>query len=507
MIIKYLLTILTLTLVNFVYADPINTVESATANYYTSIQKDPKKLFIFLQNMPKGADLHYHSGSGASMAENLISYGYDQQLCIDRTHFIVTKNANCAKENLLENVHEDSALYNAIIDSWSMLNFHPDKESGHDYFFSMFMKVQPIVVPNYAKIDAESINRAGKQNESYIELMINPNVTDLSALGKKVGWDKDLGALRKKLLANGLDHIVNDMQKNIDLLEQEQNTIFACGTKNAEPGCKVKVRYLYVALREQPPAQVFAQLLGAFELANKDTRMLGLNFAQAEDGYIAMHDYHLHMQMIGFLHGLYPKVHITLHAGELNSTLVPPDGLRFHIREAVDIAHAERIGHGVAVAYEANADQLLKEMAKKHILVEINLSSNDLILNVKGKRHPLPLYQSYGVPIALSTDDEGILRTTLTTEYLKAIMRYQFSYATLKNIVRNSITYSFLPGKKLWEDDAYQQIVPACQHDSPRSATLSTSCQQYLDVNEKAEMQWDLENRFAEFESQFKATK
>ncbi len=52
-------------------------------------------------------------------------------------------------------------------------------------------------------------------------------------------------------------------------------------------------------------------------------------------------------------------------------------GLCCHIRLAVEQAHAERIGHGVDIMYEDRPTELLKEMAAKHILVEINLTSND----------------------------------------------------------------------------------------------------------------------------------
>ena len=43
---------------------------------------------------------------------------------------------------------------------------------------------------------------------------------------------------------------------------------------------------------------------------------------------------------------------------------------------------------------------LLKEMHDRHIVVEINLTSNDLILGVSGDAHPLPVYRKYGVPVA-----------------------------------------------------------------------------------------------------------
>ena len=103
-----------------------------------------------------------------------------------------------------------------------------------------------------------------------------------------------------------------------------------------------------------------------------------------------MSDYALHMKMLDFFHGMYPKVHISLHAGELAPGMVPPEGLRCHIRLAVEQGHAERIGHGVDVMYENRPYDLLKEMAAKHVMVEINLTSNDVILGVKGREASLP---------------------------------------------------------------------------------------------------------------------
>ena len=56
-------------------------------------------------------------------------------------------------------------------------------------------------------------------------------------------------------------------------------------------------------------------------------------------------------------------MHISLHAGELAPGMVPPDGLTYHIRLAVEQGEAERIGHGVDVMYEDRPYELLKEMA------------------------------------------------------------------------------------------------------------------------------------------------
>jgi len=46
---------------------------------------------------------------------------------------------------------------------------------------------------------------------------------------------------------------------------------------------------------------------------------------QPEDWLVPMRDYDLHMRMVGYLHNEYPKVNITLHAGELTFGQVPPE--------------------------------------------------------------------------------------------------------------------------------------------------------------------------------------
>jgi adenosine deaminase len=202
---------------------------------------------------------------------------------------------------------------------------------------------------------------------------------------------------------------------------------------------------MFQVLRNSPKSQVFGQALAGFMLASEDPRVVGINFVQPEDGLQSMQDYELHMKLIAYLRRQFPRVHLSLHAGELSPGLVRPEGLRFHVKEAVELARAERIGHGVDIGYEDDSQQTLHEMAKRYIAVEINLTSNDVILGIKGKDHPFEMYRRYGVPMVLSTDDEGVSRSHLTLEYLRAVQTYTLHYAELKQMVRNSIEYSFLP--------------------------------------------------------------
>jgi hypothetical protein len=183
--------------------------------------------------------------------------------------------------------------------------------------------------------------------------------------------------------------------------------------------------------------------------------------------------------------------------------LVPPEGLRFHIRDSVEIAHAERIGHGVSIMREDNAVSLLKEMAAKNVMVEICLTSNDSILGVQGAQHPLHAYRKYGVPVALATDDEGVSRADMTTEYVRAVEDQGLTYSDLKTMARTSLEHSFLAGKSLWVTSKASQFVADCAKDSPGSIHYSDGCEAFLKQNEKAATQWRLERAFSGFEKSF----
>ena len=194
----------------------------------------------------------------------------------------------------------------------------------------------------------------------------------------------------------------------------------------------METRYIYEVFRSTPKALLFAQALFGFELASADPRVVAINLVGEEDEHTSMTDYADHMRIVGYLRTLYPKVRVSLHAGELAPGLVPPEGLCCHIRLAVEQAKADRIGHGVDVMYEDRPYELMKDMAAKRVMVEINLTSNDVILGIKGKHHPFSLYRKFGVPVALSTDDEGISRIDLTHEYVRAVETYGLSYADLE---------------------------------------------------------------------------
>ena len=482
--------------------------EQRAGRYLESVRTQPSLVLAFLHEMPKGGDLHNHLG-GALYAENLIDYAVDDGLCVDRTTSILIAppcDASCEKytsKPAVRCAYQDHVLYNSIVDAWSMRNWKPADESGHDHFFSTFDKFSLATHTHTASALAEAESRAAADHLQYVEFMHTADGGESAQLGAKLGWEDDFAKMRAGLLAGGLGDIVIATRKQLDEDEARISSKLKCRTTEADPGCKVTVRYLYQVLRGLPRQCVFAQILLGFELAQADPRFVGLNLVMPGDWYVPMHDFDLHMKILDYLHGVYPKMHISLHAGELAMGLVPPDGLSFHIRESVERGHAERIGHGVDVMNEKDAIGLLHEMAQRNVLVEICLTSNDVILGVAGNDHPLPVYLRYGVPVALATDDEGVSRSDMTHEYLRAAETYHLSYAALKKMARQSLEHSFLPGASLWTDFKASHIVSSCATDSRAGGKISEVCQKFLDTNERARVQWNLETEFAGFEKKY----
>jgi len=463
-------------------------------------------LYALLREMPKGGDLHNHI-TGAVYAESLLGFAAESGLCLDRQTLALSEPAAGAgcKEGQAEarTAQTDTELHRNAIDAWSMRGMRPGMD-GHDHFFDSFAKFTAATDAHMGEILAEVKARAADGNVQYMELMLSPDHGRAAALGEKVGYDPDMAAMRQKMLGPEFEAAVAEARKNLDEMEQAAKARQHCEiTPEAHNGpCAVHVRYIYSVSRGARPERVFAQTLLGFELAARDPRVLGVNLVQPEDGYLAMRDFRLHMRMVGFLKGLYPQAHVSLHAGELRPGLVPPDGLRFHIRDSVEVGKAERIGHGVDVMYEENPHELLNEMARHNVMVEICLTSNDGILGVHGRQHPLAAYLKAGVPVALATDDEGVSRSEMTTEYERAVLEQNLDYLTLKKMARTSLEHSFLPGQSLWSDPHKFNPVHECAGEKPL-AVPGSACSKFLSGSEKAREEWRLEHRFAEFESKF----
>jgi hypothetical protein len=471
-----------------------------------ALRGDPGATLAFLRAMPKGGDLHNHL-SGSIYAESFIRWAADAGLCVSSGKIELTSPPCDASLDVVPvaEAQKTPALYRRIVDAFSMRNWQLSGESGHDHFFATFAKFSPATQGQTGKMLAETAARAAAQGEIYQELMLTPASELVADLAKRTVWDDDLARLRQAML-DAMKQVLDAARAEIERAEAIRDEELACGSSRADPGCEVVQRFVTQISRGSAREKVFAQMLAGFELASSVPQFVGLNLVQPEDDVVPMRDFSLQMRMLQYLHGVYPKVHITLHAGELAPGLVPPEGLAFHVRDSILIGQAERIGHGVDVMGERDALGLLREMARRRILVEICLTSNDGILGVRGAAHPLGNYLRAGVPVALATDDEGVSRSDMTREYLKAVQEQGLGYRQLKRMARNSLTYAFLPGESLWRADG--SPASACASELTRGGPRARSrgCQQVLDGSEKARLQRRLEEQFAQFESNLQRT-
>lgn len=472
--------------------------EAAAATAFDAAVDNQAMLRLFLQAMPKGGDLHNHL-SGTPSAEDYLSWAAAQGYCVDAARLDLVAPP-CADADKLARMASDAPFaYARLIDHLSTRGWQrgigADEVSGHTQFFVTFERFAPVAQKNVARMMMVALRTTAGDHAGYLELMHNPAAMMRHIMAAPDAPLDEAGLeARYALELKELGPIIAEARAELDMDEAAAKKGLGCGTTAAEPACAVALRYLASGFRGLPPAQAFRSLIFGFALAQADPRYVGVNIVQPEDWAISLRDYDLHMAMFRFLEKKYSGVHRTMHAGELAFGLVPPADMKDHMRKAIE-AGAERIGHGSAIAYEDGAADTLRRMASERIAVEINLSSNAVILGVTGDDHPLKLYRRFGVPVVLSTDDQGILRTDLTNEYLRAVREQGLRYADLKELARSSLEYAFLPGASLWQDGSFVTFVQPCAR-----SLADKACRLFLDASQKARLQADLEARFDRFE-------
>ncbi len=439
---------------------PANTAnETATARHYASlVAGEPKtaELTLFFTQMPKGGDLHHHY-SGSVYAEQYVDFLDKQGYCLNKqTYRVETKKEiidaerakPAAERNCLSTaeVYADDFTYRELLQRWSNKDFanHGALQPPPDrLFFQTFGFFGPVSNANFREGLQELKKRAIEENVGYIETMFKMSPFVVNKDFDTLAWQ------------NANDDKAFDAQMGAWLAVLEQDKAFGKSTEDfvtriheSAEGIddeRFTMRYQTYVLRLLNPSQVFSSMVSGFKAAKMSDKIVGVNIVGQESTMVSMRDYSLHMKMFRFLKARYPDVKVAMHAGELALGDVPPEGLKFHIDQALVIAGADRIGHGIDLAHESNAHAIMAKMRKDDIPVEINLTSNSFISGIEGANHPVTLYRKYGVPYVISTDDAGVTRHTLSNEYVLFASRYKPGYAEMKKTSYNSIRYAFLP--------------------------------------------------------------
>jgi len=369
-----------------------------------------------------------------------------------------------------------------------MRGWFPYMNNGHDHFFNAFshlgsykyaMERKGLDIDN--RLFVEIINRNRLENVQYLEIMTgcvpgdivqmfkeelaNFEGFDAPALSKLKGTDLEMEledvmfkayTMVKPLIVSS--SVRDGIGRYLDKLDQAiQQTLSLSDFITGNSGDLV-VRYIPSIKRYRSLKRVFIDAVTGLLSVDCDDRVVALDIVAPEDGPVSRRDFTKHMLVLDFLWRQLGHPKYTLHAGELSLRESPMEPMMDRIRQSIVKGHALRIGHGVSIGWERDMVGLLDLMKTNGILIEICLTSNDSILGIKEDDHPFGMYFRAGVPMSINTDDAGLSRSNLTMEFIKAIQTYDLSYQQVKTLVRNSLEYSFLPGKSLFVSHDYTKI-------------------------------------------------
>ncbi len=204
------------------------------------------------------------------------------------------------------------------------------------------------------------------------------------------------------------------------------------------------------------PGEVIADYFkswNALLVENPTDAIVGIDIYAIERGNAALgkaqHSY-------GYLVGFNAEqenhpLQMTMHSGEMGDPR--------NVRDAL-IMGVSRLGHGVLLQEDPIAIEYVR---RNNIGIEMNINSNHQ-LSVHDKNsapHPFLNFLRLGIPVSLSTDNDGIFDTNRSKECIAAVRTTDVSYNELRALSYNSISTSFSSPatKKLLIDDLNMRFV------------------------------------------------
>lgn len=198
--------------------------------------------------------------------------------------------------------------------------------------------------------------------------------------------------------------------------------------KGLEEGQKchdIKVKIILSLIKSNPEWSIeIAQLA----VKHKDNGIVGIDIAG--DELQPMDQQHVDAFKIARDGGL----HVTVHAGE--------SGPAENVKQAIELLHAERIGHGYHVVNNPEVYQLAKT---KGVHFETCLTSSIYTKSSKYETHTIKMFLKDKVNFGLNTDDPGIMNINIVQEFESAQRDLGMTEDQLIETVFNSARSSFLP--------------------------------------------------------------
>ncbi|HWA85778.1 MAG TPA: hypothetical protein VG710_06125 [Opitutus sp.] len=383
----------------------------------------PAQLYALLYDLPKGGDLHNHSG-GEDRPEVLFTIATDP------------------KRNGGDTIYT-RVRFRDLPDAINPTQrFHNIRQHTYDH-------LPPDEQAEYVRLDALTpAGRADWCNSLRLDAPGEGRAEFFDVIWDRLGEIDDNLAIATEMIvenmkAFGAEHLVyletqfgiEHMRNNAGQPIPADAAVAFVKHRLAQPDVAatgVTVRFQRTILRFTPDAE---QVLGeayAFVDAHRDL-WVGLNMAGIEEnghGYPARF-----LSVFRRLRAKYPTLKLSIHAGEM-------DGPDSHIRDTL-LLGASRIGHGTNLLKDP--DTLLLLQQTRRVLIEVSLISNHVLEYAPDlTQHPFPEYLRTGIPVCLNTDDRGMWDSNLTDEYFTAVTTFHLSWDEIVGIGRNSLAFSFV---------------------------------------------------------------
>ena len=162
-------------------------------------------------------------------------------------------------------------------------------------------------------------------------------------------------------------------------------------------------------------------------IAHRDNGVVGLDLAGYEVDYPARRFADV------FQRAKREGLGITVHAGE--------EGGAENVREAIELLEAQRIGHGVRAIENSDVIHLVRGHG---VTLEVCLTSNLQTAVVRRFwQHPLADLMALNLRVTINTDDPSISDTTLTDEYMTAMLAMGVTLDQIKHTILTGVAGSF----------------------------------------------------------------
>ena len=425
----------------------------------------------FCEDFPLGADLHNHSGCHHS---TILTHAKLKNLFWDtiRKTFLKEPNEDCipAGELELPSKLEMKKEFIAKLTQPKFAAFNNDRQDANDHFHATFIASGSAEVPLAACL-VDEYNEAIFHNIQHVLLMIDlppKESTEEYSLPTDIGdlTDEALERFYKQItpwLKVEVPFSVNYLkQQGADATRALKLPASIYGTENPiNISCQIEIGKSHsLNSTNSDPQKLLARfacdvakamelqqtgdVAEAMELQETGNFVLSLNCVGPE--YLTENLEPHRARILDFFYKKYAgKVKIAYHAGELRPVLAPATPMVNVVDRILDDCHSSRAGHATCV----KSLRELKRLRESDVPVEVCASACAKLL---GEPYPFMRLVEAGVPFVICTDNREVFKTNLSQQFYKIFKLWRDgTYVDFKTIARNSLHYSDLKGKSIFD--------------------------------------------------------